>query len=196
MNWTKLQRRWQRQTASSACIDATIWLETQPDIETAWQTCQHGDWMLWVLHYARIDSLLDLRLQMQMLATPLGDGRTVEDLLTDSRSIEFVAMKRQRIAGEEIAFHDWRKAAIAAWDARYNNQSRFDVDAADAAASEAAWDVCENAIWTVRNYLDTSDPNDLISTHRWQADAVRELVPEISTLLNRVLVEDDEDDDL
>ena len=35
----------------TACEDARIWLETQPDIETAWNTCKRGDWMWWALQH-------------------------------------------------------------------------------------------------------------------------------------------------
>ena len=31
------------------CSDAKQWLDTQPDIETAWKRCPRGDWMWWTL---------------------------------------------------------------------------------------------------------------------------------------------------
>ena len=31
------------------CAEAAEWLETQPDIATAWDCCQRGDWMMWLL---------------------------------------------------------------------------------------------------------------------------------------------------
>ena len=31
------------------CAEAAEWLETQPDIATAWNCCQRGDWMTWLL---------------------------------------------------------------------------------------------------------------------------------------------------
>ena len=31
-----------------ACDQAVAWCLTQPDLETAWQTCERGDWMLWL----------------------------------------------------------------------------------------------------------------------------------------------------
>ncbi|MCZ2079909.1 MAG: hypothetical protein LC130_33490, partial [Bryobacterales bacterium] len=34
------------------CDDAVTWLENQPDIETAWETCERGDWMIWALKLA------------------------------------------------------------------------------------------------------------------------------------------------
>lgn len=33
------------------CAEAAEWLETQPDIETAWKTCERGDWMWWALEH-------------------------------------------------------------------------------------------------------------------------------------------------
>jgi len=31
------------------CRDAAMWLESQPDAKTAWDTCERGDWMWWAL---------------------------------------------------------------------------------------------------------------------------------------------------
>ena len=33
------------------CADAITWLNTQRDAATAWQNCQHGDWMWWTLRF-------------------------------------------------------------------------------------------------------------------------------------------------
>src|ERR1017187_4872991 len=32
-----------------ACSEAVAWFEQQPNITTAWKTCDRGDWMLWLL---------------------------------------------------------------------------------------------------------------------------------------------------
>lgn len=32
-----------------ACADAQVWIDTQPDEATAWQACDRGDWMLWLI---------------------------------------------------------------------------------------------------------------------------------------------------
>ena len=31
------------------CDDAQEWLAAQPDLKTAWDTCERGDWMWWAL---------------------------------------------------------------------------------------------------------------------------------------------------
>ena len=35
--------------ALDACSEAIEWAREQPSLETAWQVCQRGDWMLWLL---------------------------------------------------------------------------------------------------------------------------------------------------
>jgi hypothetical protein len=32
-----------------ACRASVEWAKTQPDLETAWATCERGDWMLWLV---------------------------------------------------------------------------------------------------------------------------------------------------
>jgi hypothetical protein len=32
-----------------ACEEAREWARTQPDAETAWNNCERGDWMLWII---------------------------------------------------------------------------------------------------------------------------------------------------
>ena len=32
-----------------ACREAVAWCETQPDLATAWATCESGDWLLWLV---------------------------------------------------------------------------------------------------------------------------------------------------
>jgi hypothetical protein len=34
---------------SEACAPALKWLETQPDVQTAWTNCERGGWLLWLL---------------------------------------------------------------------------------------------------------------------------------------------------
>jgi len=32
-----------------ACSAAIEWAKTQPDLKTAWQNCERGDWMIWLV---------------------------------------------------------------------------------------------------------------------------------------------------
>lgn len=46
------------------CDDAVTWLENQPDIETAWETCERGDWMIWALRH--IDNPPDMEFWLKL----------------------------------------------------------------------------------------------------------------------------------
>ena len=35
--------------ATGACHDAVKWTSEQPSAKAAWETCERGDWMLWIL---------------------------------------------------------------------------------------------------------------------------------------------------
>ena len=36
---------------STPCPEARAWLDSQPDIQTAWDNCPRGDWLWWALYY-------------------------------------------------------------------------------------------------------------------------------------------------
>ena len=46
----KMKLRHWRSTirATGACIDARKWLRSQESAEKAWQSCERGDWLLWI----------------------------------------------------------------------------------------------------------------------------------------------------
>ena len=41
-------------TVLGACPDAVAWAKTQPSLAVAWQRCERGDWMIWLL--GRLDT--------------------------------------------------------------------------------------------------------------------------------------------
>ena len=100
-----------------ACPEARAFAATHPDLESAWNACEHPDWMIWLLR----------RLQFQERATyclfacrcvrdtPLADGSKVWGLLTDPRSRAAVEVAERFARGEatpaELA--EARRAAAA-----------------------------------------------------------------------------------
>ena len=36
---------------STPCSEARAWLDSQPDIQTAWKNCPRGDWLWWALYH-------------------------------------------------------------------------------------------------------------------------------------------------
>ena len=44
--------QWQDHFTEEPCRDALEYLETQEDIQAAWQNCKRGDWMWWALRHS------------------------------------------------------------------------------------------------------------------------------------------------
>lgn len=116
-----------------ACSEAVEWVETQPDLETAWNNCKRSDWMLWLDMKLNLFNDRDRRLMTCAFVrrTPLGDGRVVWDLLTNERSRNAVEVAERHANGDatdDELSTAWDAARSAAWDA------------AGSAARSAAWD--------------------------------------------------------
>ena len=118
------------------CDEAAAWLDTQPDPQTAWQTCPRSSWMLWVLDELGYHDERVLRLFACWCAreTPLPDGRKSWDLLVDPRSRSAVELA-ERFAVGAASPEDLALAESSARSAR-------------SAASSAAWSVTESAART------------------------------------------------
>ena len=124
--------------ANEACDEAVEWASQYPDFATAWDACQRPDWMLW-LHDKGIIPISDRDLLLFacdcVRYTPIGDGRTVWDLLTDERSRNAVEVAERYANGdatdaERTAAQAAATAAarIAAWDAAWDAARAFQAD--------------------------------------------------------------------
>ena len=88
--------------------------------------------------------------QLRLLAvrfvrqTPLADGRRVQDLLTDQRSLDALTAA-ERFANGEISSEELAAAWAAAWDAARA--------AARDAARDAAWDAARDAAWAAQKQM-------------------------------------------
>lgn len=82
------------------------WIEEEgiETMEDAWRLFHHADWLIWTLEYRNDYKFTDkkkIELGIRIIREmPVGDGRTVFDLLTDPVSIEAVAVAERYIAGE------------------------------------------------------------------------------------------------
>ena len=167
-----------------SCPEAIEWFEKQPSPEQAWATCKNPWWMIWLLRCTPFDDHKVFRLFACWCVrnTPIGDGRTVWDLLDDDRSRAAVNTAERfasgkataeelaaahRAAGDVVAqdkstYADHRNcAARAAWEAASPNQS--DHFAQEDNALEAANVVSKGAAWDAATAA--------------QADQLRKLVP-------------------
>ena len=87
------------------CARALTWMHTQASFREAWDTCQRSDWMLWALRKIEFKDDRKMRLfACQCIRrTPLVDGRTVWDLLTDGRSRNAIEVAEKFARGEATA---------------------------------------------------------------------------------------------
>jgi hypothetical protein len=110
-----------------------------------WDKCPNPQWLLWIA--ARLELQLDQR-ALRLFAcwcvrnTPLADGRTTWDLLTDERSRNAVIVSERFANGEATESElDAAGAAAraAAWDAAGAAARDVAWAAVGAAAGDAAW---------------------------------------------------------
>ena len=135
-----------------ACDPACKWQEGK-DLETVWNTCERGDWMIWLLVNSE-NEVTDRELRLIAVKC----ARQVQHLMKDERSINALDVA-ERFANGEATQEELtaaRDAAAAAGDAAW---------AAAGAARDAAWAAAGDAAWA--------------AARAKQAEIVREFVPMI-----------------
>ena len=93
----------------SACRDAVAWAQGK-DFKQVWQTCERGDWMLWLAHWLmRNDSVFTLQ---QITKAKVRCARLVQHLMKDNRSIQAIDVAER--FSEGLATREELNAAAAA----------------------------------------------------------------------------------
>ena len=102
----------------AACAEARAWLVAgqYPTLEAAWQVCQRGDWMLWLLRESNTPSGIWRHLAVDF-------AEQVRHLMTDERSRAALQVARRYADGQA---------------------SDEELSAARAAAGDAAWDAARD----------------------------------------------------
>ena len=113
----------------NACDPACKWQEGK-DLETVWNTCERGDWMIWLLVNSE-NEVTDRELRLIAVKC----ARQVQHLMKDERSINALDVAERFANGEAT-----QEELNAAWDA-----ARAAGDAAWAAAWAAAWEAARAA---------------------------------------------------
>ena len=140
----------------NACPEGREWAMQYPTMIEVWEAvtanAEHYEWSLWLMTREGVFSDRELRLFACWCVrnTPTHDGRTVWDLLTDTRSRRAVEVAEAYARGE--ATHE---ELAAAWDAAWDEAWDTAIDAARAAAGDpagdaawvAAWDAAKAAAW-------------------------------------------------
>ena len=126
------------------CSESQEWAKGYRSYKSAWEACDRVDWILTLLAKLNYDPI-QLRLIAAWCArnTPLGDGRTTWDLLTDERSrhaIEVAENPESTKEELETAYSAARSAADSVADyAAYSAAYSAAHSAADSAAYSAAF---------------------------------------------------------
>ena len=126
-----------------ACDHAIEWAKDYDTLQEAWDNCQRGDWMLWLINKMQWSNVKDISLMAVAFA------RQVQHLMKDQRSINALDVA-ERYANGEATVDELRAAADEAWVAGAAARA---AGAAEAAAGAAAWaaaraaDAAAGAAW-------------------------------------------------
>ena len=96
-----------------ACSEAVDWAEGKT-WEEMWTTCEHGDWMMWLLGKLNFPKKRIVKINCRIIREQKAGEGTVWDLLTDERSRAYVELLERWAAGEEITEEQMAAAARAA----------------------------------------------------------------------------------
>ena len=109
-----------------ACPEAVEWAAQYPTLQAAWDACERGDWMLWLL--GKSCGSFGSKSHRRFVRVTCLVVRQVSDKWVDPRSENAVATAERYAVGEHITQDELHATANeAAWAARA------------ALAAEAAW---------------------------------------------------------
>ncbi len=140
-------KHWTKYLPSHACATAVDWCLEQPSPETAWQVCERGDWMLWLIGSAVAGApwsderklLVACAVDCSALALPyvsdVGLRACIGDVLGTMR-----AWSRGEVAREQV---------VEAW--KYSYTGHAAPNASDAAVGAAHAAFCTAANTTAAN---------------------------------------------
>jgi hypothetical protein len=139
-----VKAHWSRKlVALGACKEAVEWAKTQPDFATAWDTCQRGDWMIWLLE--SLDKTYTPRLRL----IAYDCARAVLHLVPAGEDRPRLAIEcAERYARGEATAKELAAARAAAWAAAVAAVAAESAVAAGAAAGAA---VAAGAAWAAES---------------------------------------------
>jgi hypothetical protein len=169
------------------CSESQDWVKGYETYESAWEACDRSDWILNILEKLNYDPI-QLRLIGAWCArnTPLGDGRTTWDLLTDERSRHAIEVAENPESTKEELETAYSAAYSATYSAAYsaNSAARSATDsAADSAAYSAADSACSAAYFAADSAADSA----FFAARKAQADYIKSVIKlsDVIKLINK-----------
>jgi hypothetical protein len=124
----------------SACSEAVKWSKNFNSAQEAWDNCERGDWMLWLI--GKLDKSKPYSSERKpIVAVALECARLAWEWMPQAAK-DCIELHERWVRGEVIAIEDLRKARRAAYAAAY---AAYAADAAYAAAYAAAADAADAA---------------------------------------------------
>ena len=182
----------------SPCVEAAEWLKTQPDASTAWNNCQRGDWMMWILSKTAVDQQTSVALACRFARTALQytnqtDNRPLAAIVVaetwlanpceETRTAARVAAAAAARAAADVAAYAAAYAAAAAHaaaDAAVHSAAYAAHAAAYAARAAADAAAYAYAVAYAVAYADAARAAADAATYAEQANIIREIIPVVA----------------
>jgi hypothetical protein len=129
-----------------ACDEAIEWAKDYDNLQQAWDNCQRGDWMIWLINKMEWSNDKDLRLMAVAFA------RQVQHLMNDQRSINALDVA-ERYANGEANIEELTEARAAARAAK----AAASAAASAAGAAWAAWEAARDAAWAAARAAEAAE---------------------------------------
>jgi hypothetical protein len=169
--------------ALGACKEAYDWALTQPTAEVAWQTCERGDWMLWIA--GKCSGSIDTPERKLVGLAACGCARLALPYTKEPRVLKCIEVTEAYCRGDlNVTLADVRKARQDAYAVAYaaDAVAYAAVAAADAVAY-AAVAAAVAAAYAAAYAADAADAADARKeTLKKCADIVRQFIPNPPTV--------------
>ena len=166
----------------SPCVEAAEWLKTQSDAQTAWNNCQRGDWMMWLLSKTGVDQRISVILacrfaRMALQYTDQTDNRSITAITAAEAWLANPCEDTRAAARAAAARAAAARAAAAAARAAAARAAAAADDAAAAAAARAAY---ADAAYAASAYAAAAAAAYAdAAAYAEQANIIREIIPVI-----------------
>jgi len=177
----------------NVCEKAVEWLENQPDWQIAWNNCERGDWMLWLLAKLSGSPETKNRMKLTLVACecarfalpfvekgekrPLKAIETAEKWTRGEPDITY-QMVRSAAYTAHTAYNTWTACALASYAAAHAAYSAVAAAAYAAVAAEDVADAYAVAAAPIP-YAWAADANTKTQILKQCADIVRKHYPEL-----------------